>query len=143
MERDPAKGKAPMVAKPKKKNSRAATEARVAAQARARAGAGVVIGQSTTPPRRREDPVPEETYEDTYMPGPVPNPESTYMRSMQEEHRSSRLDTDDKPLQCHHGRMWDLDARCIPFLVESGFYPFAIMERMRVDWNLVMALIER
>ena len=77
-----------------------------------------------------------------------PNPKDTSALTLQHRHRSStiRVDPDmGSVLTCRHRmlREWVLDDRVRPYIIQSGFYVFHRVGRVKVDWLLITALVER
>ncbi|RVX03620.1 Serine/threonine-protein phosphatase 7 long form-like [Vitis vinifera] len=88
------------------------------------------------------------TYMDTSLFRARPNPKDTSALTLQHRHRSStiRVDPDmGSVLTCRHRmlREWVLDDRVRPYIIQSGFYVFHRVGRVKVDWLLITALVER
>ncbi|RVW67673.1 Serine/threonine-protein phosphatase 7 long form-like [Vitis vinifera] len=76
------------------------------------------------------------------------DPKNTSMLTLQHRHRSStiRVDLDmGHVLTCQHKfhREWVLDDRVRSCIIQLGFYVFHQVGHVKVDWPLIIALIER
>ncbi|KAL6319795.1 hypothetical protein AAG906_036856 [Vitis piasezkii] len=72
-----------------------------------------------------------------------PDPEDTYVLTLQHRHRLStiRVDPDmGSVLTCRHRmlREWVLDDRVRPYIIQSGFYVFHRVGHVKVDWPLIL-----
>ena len=77
-----------------------------------------------------------------------PDPKNTSVLTLQHRHRSStiRVDLDmGHVLTCQHRfrREWVLDDRVRSCIIQSGFYAFHQVGHVKVDWPLIIALVER
>ena len=74
------------------------------------------------------------------------DPEDTYVFTLQHRHQSStiRVDSDmGYVLTCQHRfrREWVLDDHVCPYIIQSGFYVFHLVDHVKVDWPLITALV--
>ena len=76
------------------------------------------------------------------------DPEDTYVFTLQHRHQSSTIRVDPDMgyvFTCQHMfcRQWVLDDRLWPYIIQSGFYAFHRVGHIKVDWPLIITLVER